>query len=69
MAKQTKSIREVKAERAYQRRKALKRKRAMVLLVEILILFVLLGVGYAMTHWDAIQQMEWFTNMLNLVNG
>ena len=63
MAKSGKSIREVKAERAYQKRKAIRRKRTIVLLVEIMILILLLAIGYVMTHFDVIQQMEWFKNI------
>jgi hypothetical protein len=68
MANRGKSIREAKAERAYQKRRALKRKRVMVLLVEVLILLILLGIGYVMTHFDAIQQMEWFQNIAGMLS-
>lgn len=62
------SLREVKAEKAAQRRKAIKRKRILVLIIEILILLILLGIGYVMTHYDAIQQMEWFQKLFGLVS-
>ncbi|MBQ8804685.1 MAG: hypothetical protein IJZ53_13740 [Tyzzerella sp.] len=63
MAK-SRSLREVKAEKAAQRRRAIRRKRILVLVIEILILLILLGIGYVMTHFDTIQQMEWFKNLL-----
>ena len=68
MAKRGRSLREVKAAQALQRRKVRKRKRILVLVIELLILAILLGIGYVMTHFDAIQQMEWFQNVGGLLS-
>lgn len=57
------TLKEVKAEKAARKRKAIRRKRILVLVIEILILLILLGIGYVMTNFDAIQQMEWFQAM------
>ena len=62
MANTGRSLREVKAERAAQKRRAIRRRRILVLVIEILILIILLGIGYVMTHYDTISQMEWFYN-------
>ena len=54
------TLREVKAEKAARKRKAIRRRRILVLVIEVLILLVLLGIGYVMTHYETIQQLEWF---------
>ena len=62
------TLQDVKAEKAYRKRKAKQRKRVLVLVIEILVLLVLLGIGYVMTNYEAIQQMEWFQNMMGMIN-
>lgn len=54
------TLREVKAVKASRKRQAIRRKRILVLVIEILILLILLGIGYVMTNFETIQQMEWF---------
>ena len=55
MARSGRSLREAKAEKAAKKRIARRRKRAIFLIVEILILFVLLAVGYVMVKYGKIQ--------------
>ena len=57
------SLKEVKVEKANKKRRAIRRRRVLVLVVEILILLILLGIGYIMTHYDMIQQMEWYQRL------
>ena len=65
MAKE-RTLKAVKEEKAIQKRRAKRRKRILVLLIEIIILIILLGIGYVMTNMDAIQQMEWYQNIVGL---
>ena len=53
--KQGRSLKEAKAEKAAKKRRARRRKRVLVLLVELLILFTLLGIGYAMSKYGKLQ--------------
>ena len=62
------TLREVKAVKASRKRQAIRRKRILVLVIEILIFITLLGIGYVMTNFDAIQQMEWFQMLFGLVS-
>lgn len=62
------TLREVKAVKASRKRQAIRRKRILVLVIEILILLILLGIGYVMTNFDAIQQMEWFQALFGVVS-
>ena len=55
------TLREVKAVKASRKRQAIRRKRIIVLIIEILILLTLLGIGYLMTNFETIQQLGWFT--------
>lgn len=55
MAGRGRSLKEAKAERAAKKRKARRRKRALFMIVEFLILFVLLAAGYVMTKYGKIQ--------------
>ena len=54
-------LQEVKAAKAIRKRQAIRRKRILVLVIEILILLTLLGIGYVMTNFETIQQLGWFT--------
>lgn len=58
MATQRKSIKEAKAEKAAQKRRARRRKRALFLMSEFLILFVLLGIGYLMIKFGKINHVR-----------
>ena len=60
------TLREVKAVKASRKRQAIRRKRILVLVIEILIFITLLGIGYVMTNFDVIQQMEWFQMIFGL---
>ena len=62
------TLREVKAVKASRKRQAIRRKRILVLVIEILIFITLLGIGYVMTNFDAIQQMEWFQMLFELAS-
>ncbi len=53
--KQGRSLRDAKAERAAKKRKAKRRKRAVVLFVEIFTLMILLGIGYVMNKYNKFQ--------------
>ena len=53
--KQGRSLKEVKAERAAKKRRAKRRRRAFVLIVEVITLFILLGIGYVMNKYDKFQ--------------
>lgn len=53
--KQGKSLKAAKAERAAKKKRARRRRRVIVLLVEILILFILLGIGYVMSKYGKFQ--------------
>jgi LCP family protein required for cell wall assembly len=53
--KQGRSLKEAKAERAAKKRRAKRRRRAIVLIIEILVLFVLLGIGYILTKYGKLQ--------------
>lgn len=53
--KQGKTIKDAKAERSIKKKKAKKRKRAIVLVAEVLILMGLLSIGYVMNKYDKIQ--------------
>lgn len=55
------TLQEVKAAKAIRKRQAIRRKRILVLVIEILILLTLLGIGYVMTNFETIQQLGWFT--------
>ena len=55
------TLREVKAVKASRKRQAIRRKRILVLVIEILILLTLLGIGYVMTNFETIQQLGWLT--------
>lgn len=55
MAKSGRGLKEAKAEKAARKRKARRRKRAIFLIVEILILFSLLAVGYVMVKYGKMQ--------------
>ncbi len=55
------TLQEVKAAKAIRKRQAIRRKRILVLVIEILILLTLLGIGYVMTYFETIQQLGWFT--------
>ena len=52
------TLREVKAAKASRKRQAIRRKRILVLVIEILIFITLLGIGYVMTNFETIQQIE-----------
>lgn len=53
--KQGRSLKAAKAERAAKKKRAKRRRRVIVLLVEILILFILLGIGYVMSKYGKFQ--------------
>ena len=53
--KQGRSLKEAKAERAAKKRRAKCRRRVIVLLVELFILFTLLGIGYVMSKYGKFQ--------------
>lgn len=53
--KQGRSLKGAKAQRAEKKRKARRRKRAMVLVAEFFVLFILLGIGYVMNKYDKFQ--------------
>lgn len=53
--KQGRSLKEVKAEQAAKKRKARRRKRAIVLFVELFVLVMLLGTGYIMSKYGKFQ--------------
>lgn len=53
--KQGRSLKEAKAERAAKKKRARRRRRVVVLLAEILILFILLGIGYVMSKYGKFQ--------------
>ena len=55
MAKNGRSLKEAKAEKIAKKRRARRRKRAIFLLVEIFILFILLSIGYVMMKYGKIQ--------------
>ena len=55
MANRGRSLKEAKAERAAKKRKARRRKRAFFMIMEFLILFILLAVGYVMVKYGKIQ--------------
>lgn len=59
------TLKDVKAEKAARKRKAIRRRRVLVLVIEILVLLILLGIGYVMTHYEAMQQLEWFQTMFS----
>ena len=59
------TLKEVKAEKAARKRRAIRRKRVLVLVVEVLILIILLGIGYVMTHYESVQQLEWFQTIFS----
>lgn len=52
---QGRSLKGAKAEHAAKKRKARRRKRALVLVAEFCILFILLGIGYVMNKYDKFQ--------------
>ena len=60
------TLREVKAVKASRKRQAIRRKRILVLVIEIVIFITLLGIGYVMTNFETIQQMEWFQTLFGL---
>lgn len=60
------TLQEVKAAKAIRKRQAIRRKRILVLVIEILILMILLGIGYVITNLDIIQQMEWFQTLFGI---
>lgn len=53
--KQGRSLKEAKAERAAKKKRARRRRRVIVLLVELFILFSLLGIGYVMSKYGKFQ--------------
>ena len=55
MANRGRSLKEAKAEKAAKKRRARRRKRAFFMIIEFLILFVLLAVGYVMVKYGKIQ--------------
>jgi len=55
MAGRGRKLKEAKAERAAKKRKARRRKRAFFMIMEFLILFILLAVGYVMVKYGKIQ--------------
>ena len=55
MANRGRSVKEAKAEKAAKTRRARRRKRAFFMIMEFLILFVLLAVGYVMVKYGKIQ--------------
>lgn len=55
MANRGRSLKEAKAEKAAKKRRARRRKRAFFMIMEFLILFVLLAVGYVMVKYGKIQ--------------
>lgn len=55
MANRGRRLKEAKAEKAAKKRRARRRKRAFFMIMEILILFVLLAVGYVMVKYGKIQ--------------
>lgn len=55
MAKNGRSLKEAKAEKAARKRRKIRRKRALFLMVEILILLILLSIGYVMMKYGKIQ--------------
>ncbi len=61
--KQGRSLKDVKAERAAKKRRAKRRRRAFVLIIEVLTLFILLGIGYVMNKYDKFQ-LNLFYNMI-----
>ena len=56
--KQGRSLRQAKAEQAAKKRQAKKRKRILVLVIELLVLFSLLGIGYIITREDVPQEQQ-----------
>lgn len=67
--KQGRSLRGAKAERAAKKRKARRRKRAIVLIAEFLVLFVLLGIGYVMNKYGKIQLNIFDKEEINVNEG
>ena len=55
MANRGRSLKEAKSEKASKKRRARRRKRAFFMIMEFLILFVLLAVGYVMVKYGKIQ--------------
>lgn len=55
MANRGRSLKEAKAEKAAKKRRARRRKRAFFMIMEFLILFVLLAVGYVVVKYGKIQ--------------
>ena len=53
--KQGRSLKEAKAEHAAKKRRAKRRKRAIVLIAEIMTLMILLGIGYVMSKYGKLQ--------------
>lgn len=53
--KQGRTLKDVKAERVAKKRRAKRRKRAIVLVTEFFILFLLLGIGYVMNKYGKFQ--------------
>ena len=49
------SLKEAKSKQAQKKRRAKRRKRALVLFVELFVLTILLGIGYMMLKYDKIQ--------------
>lgn len=61
------TLKDVKAEKEAIKRRNKKRRRVLVLVIEVLILLILLGIGYLITNPGALEQMEWFQNLLGLM--
>lgn len=67
--KQGRSIKAAKAERVAKKRRARKRKRAAVLIVELFVLFVLLGIGYVMNKYGKFQLNIFDNNEIQINEG
>lgn len=69
MAKNGRSLKEAKAEKRAQKRRAKRRKRAIFLLAEIFILFILLAIGYVMTKYGKMQLNVFGENDIRVNEG
>lgn len=69
MAKRKKQLKAVKAVKAREKRRGKKRKRALVLGLEMVILLLLLGTAYVMAKYDKIQQVVIDSDDININEG
>ena len=67
--KQGRSLKAAKAERVAKKRRAKRRKRALVLLVEVIIFCSLIGTGYIMTKYNKFQLNPFEGNDLQINEG